>query len=848
MAVVTPTYTQSDLTTFTYQDLMRWAQAKASGSGGNLQDYFDVAATYGVGEEQAMLDFLAPKSEGSFGIQAQRMADGTYSGYVFQSPSEVLTPNPLDSNAGAVSRATLREMVGQKFQDVQGTLTRSMTRFPVSGGLGQQASYVLGSVAGAFGAVSTGTWLGKQIDSLLYNANPDFWDSIGLSTLDPATWGSLTNGDDSPFAGLLNFVLGIDPNSGQAQMYMNQDALAYIAYAMAQAGVFAESGISVNPSDYGISGVTFNGPINYARTRFNTYVSVSDVTGYRTNLIGYYLTDSGGTYMYDGINIDLSGVDVLVTKLNRGYRFFAMDLDNHPEIADGVSSISGRTFGVRIRDGSDYYGGSSAVFVDTRNGHHYAYGLSSMGATSYSMCQYPESANNTLGGVQTQFAYTLLYGSYTESSTIEGITNQDGATLPDTSTWDTPADTLASLRQQYPGTFANPMVWENYADDGTPGYTTWVPVPMPTATSAVDTQPTTGDQTQTSVQISDLPQALIDLMTDIVQRTAVETDTQPLAPPQNPVDTGTGEPPVLVPPTGTASALWSVYHPTQAQVNQFGAWLWTDSIVEQFLRLMNNPMEGIISLHRVFVTPVDSGNGTIVVGRLDSGVPTALVTQQYVYLDCGTVNLAEQFANVFDYAPYTGVSLYLPFIGIVGLSTSDVMRGQVNVTYGVDVFTGACLATVTVTRDGNTVGLYQYSGVASVSYPLTGAQNSGLLSGLLGIAAGVGSVATGNVVGGAATIATSAVGAATTHMGRSGGFSGNAGAMGLKVPYLIVERPQTMVASTFPDQEGYPTNYSATLGEYTGFVRCRALHTDGIPATAQELEEIRQALASGVIV
>ena len=467
--------------------------------------------------------------------------------------------------------------------------------------------------------------------------------------------------------------------------------------------------------------------------------------------------------------------------------------------------------------------------------------------TSFPYSSIPQTPTNNT--IDDKDGYVILFGNQTHhSGGPEGISDQTGATLPDTSTWDTPADTLASLQQQYPGTFANPMVWENYGDDGTPGYTTWVPVPMPTATSAVDTQPTTGDQTQTSVEISQLPQDLIDLITDIVQRTSVETDTQPLTPPQNPVDTGTGEPPVLVPPTGTASALWSVYHPTQAQVNQFGAWLWTDSIIEQFLRLMNNPMEGIISLHRVFVTPVDSGNGTIVVGRLDSGVPTALVTQQYVYLDCGTVDLSEQFANVFDYAPYTGVSLYLPFIGIVGLSTSDVMRGSVNVTYGVDVFTGACLATVTVTRDGNTVGLYQYSGVASVSYPLTGAQNSGLLSGLLGIAAGIGSVATGNVVGGAATIATSAVGAATTHMGRSGGFSGNAGAMGLKVPYLIVERPQTMVAATFPNQEGYPTNYSATLGEYTGFVRCRALHTDGIPATAQELEEIRQALASGVIV
>lgn len=843
--VTTPTNQyQSDLKTFTYNELMRWAQIKSNNRFNEYAAY--TAEHFGIGEEQAMLDFLEGSGNG-FGISAQKMADGTYRGYMFNNPVDLPESNPLNSNAGSVSRATFREMVGQKFEDVQGTLTRHMTRFPASGGLGQQASYVLGSIGSAFGAVSAGTWLGKNIDSVLYNANPDFWDSIGLSSLNPETWASLTNGSDSPFAGLLNFILGIDPNTGNTQMYMDQNALAYIAYAMSQAGVFAESGISVNPSDYGISGVTFNGPINYARTRFNIYVSVRNVTGYRNSLIRGYLSDNGGTYLYDGIDIDLSDVDVLVTKLNQGSMFFAMDLDNHPEIADGTSTINGRTFGVGIRDGLDYYFGSGNVTVSTLNGHHFSYGVRSGGATSYAMCQYPESANNTLGGAQSQFAYTLLYGSYTETEAIEGITNQSGATLPDTSTWDTPENTLASLQQQYPDAFNNAMVWDNYNDDGTPAQTTWIPVPMPTATSAIDTQPTTGTQTQTSVDISDLSEILQQLITEIVQETQTQTDEQPLVPPQNPVDVGTGEPPVLVPPSGSASALWSVYHPTQAQLNQFGAWLWTDNVIEQFLRLMNNPMEGIITLHRVFITPVDSGNGTIVVGRLDSNVPTATVTQQYVYADCGTVSLSEQFANVFDYQPFTTVSLYLPFIGIVPLDVGDIMRSSIHIKYGVDVFTGACLAMVEVIRDGNTVNMYQYTGVAAVSYPLTGAQNSGLLSGLLGMAAGIGSIATGNVAG-VGMVAAGAVNAAHVNMGRSGGFSGNAGAMGIKKPYLIISRPQTMVASTFPNQQGYPTNYSATLGSYSGFVQCRAMHVESTCATRAEISEIQSLLSDGVMV
>ena len=66
---------------------------------------------------------------------------------------------------------------------------------------------------------------------------------------------------------------------------------------------------------------------------------------------------------------------------------------------------------------------------------------------------------------------------------------------------------------------------------------------------------------------------------------------------------------------------------------------------------------------------------------------------------------------MFDYNPHTTVSLYLPFIGIVPLNVDDVMRATITVKYGVDVFTGACLAMVEVSRDNATVNMYQYSGI-----------------------------------------------------------------------------------------------------------------------------------------
>ena len=390
------------------------------------------------------------------------------------------------------------------------------------------------------------------------------------------------------------------------------------------------------------------------------------------------------------------------------------------------------------------------------------------------------------------------------------------------------------------------MVWNSDTpyDDTAGNQTTYIPVPFPVATSATDTMPVSGTQTQTNTSLGLTPEQIVDLITKTVQ----QTSTDPATPPSNPTDTGTGSTPTPTAPTGNASALWSVYHPTQAQINSFGAWLWGSPFLTDIGKLFQNPIDGVISLHKVFATPVDSGTGTIVVGTLNSNVASATVNQQYIEVDCGSVNCFEDFGNVFDYEPYTKVSLYLPFIGIVPLNVSDVMRSTISITYGVDVFTGACIAMVEVSRDGGTINMYQYTGNCAVHYPLSNVQQSQLISGLLGIAAGVGSVlATGGVSAPAVLgMAGGALAAGHTSIGRSGGFSANAGAMGIKAPYLIIERPQTKVAETFPDMDGYPTNYSVKLGSCSNHVVCKTVHVYGINATESELAQIEQILKDGV--
>ena len=822
------TIAEGTVQSFTYDDLMRWASLYGqSGSRATFEQWAAQAANYGVGEEEALINYL---SNGQSGLQVQKAADGTYKGWFYNSIEQTANNNPINSNVSTISRGSLRQMVGQKFTEVEGVLTRNMTTFPASGGLGQQAAYVMGSIGSAVGAVSAGVWLGKTIDGALYNANPDYWDSIGLSSLNPETWNSITNGDDSPFAGLFNFILGLNPDTGESQMYLDTNTLAYLAYALSQNGWFNNEGQFVadsKPDDFGDATIPVysNGSVRYtSRTRTGHLYTVEFLPFGDTDL---------KCILYCTMDSYAKGRAITFASTTGGTKEY---VENN--YSDGVLTYT-HIGSINLTSTKSY--DNKTVYYNQAFDTGY-----------FTMLETTPLPTNTYSNATVnngREAWLAVYNSVYAGG-IEGVGNQAGATLPDTSTWNDIPSTLQSLQQQYPDAFDDAMVWDNYNDDGTANQTTWIPVPFPTATSATDTQPTSGTQTQTSTDVSQIPQTLIDLLTQIIQQTQTQTETETETPPQNPVDTGTGSSPVPVAPTGSASALWSVYHPTQAQVNSFGGWLWGSVFTTDIRKLFEDPIQGVIKLHKVFATPVDDDNGTIVVGTLDSNVPSATVTQQYVTVDCGYVDCHEDFGNVFDYPPFTEVSLYLPFIGIVPLDTNDVMRSTIHVTYGVDVFTGACLAMIEVSRDGSTVNMYQYAGVCSVDYPLSNVQASNMLSGLLTMGAGIASiVASGGI---SAPAAGAAIGGAATTLkrsvGRSGGFSGNAGAMGIKKPYLIIERPQTKVADTFPRLAGYPTNYSCKLGDCSNHVVVKHVHVEGIPATDTELAQIETLLKDGVLI
>ena len=331
-------------------------------------------------------------------------------------------------------------------------------------------------------------------------------------------------------------------------------------------------------------------------------------------------------------------------------------------------------------------------------------------------------------------------------------------------------------------------------------------------------------------------------------------------PTPKPDDTGKTPTPILpvVPPISSeADGLLHVYNPTSAQINEFGRWLWTTfsgDLIDTIAKLFNNPMDAVIGLHELYCTPSTGSTTTIKAGFLDSGVTSRLVDSRYTEINCGAITVPEYWGNYLDYSPYTKVYCYLPFIGIVELNTDDIVGHGVQITYKIDSYNGSCVAMITTAKkqDEESV-VYQFSGNCSVEVPITSGMKSAMQSALIGAATcAVGAMGAG--LAGAAITDAAFVGGAKRGLNskntvaHSGTFGSSYGAMGIKKPYIIVKRPVQKVVHGYNINYGYPAHSMVTIGNCSGYLRCRDFEVISSTATEEEKKRIEVLLKEGVYV
>lgn len=734
----------------------------------------------------------------------------------------------------------------------------------------------IGTVAAPIAAVAVGAKAGKFFDGLIYKTGKFFGLDMA-ETLDPSTWDSITydmadTGLEGVYKRGIQMLLGLNQTSGELEAYMPQDAFNYLAYVLAQAGYFdsANGGSATYPSG---ESLTWNpvkrvpASIPYAATCSVIFETGSGSRRTRNEWQILNSHDMAFLSLHYGNGIRNIGF-ALSTNASYTYRFrnyivgssvpdWTTLTERYANMSSGGPIASSQRVGKTVYRQEDF---RAVEFV--------AYNTSVNVIENTLPSVTPSATDIEYTECGLQMAIMLVHGERHENTSVPGTGNQPNATVPNINSQSTPQEVADALNNTFPDLEGNRVEMPVAVPGTIPKPVTYVQVPLPASVTSTSQgtepiiKPTETPQANPGINPQTATDPLAALVLKILTAQQAINMPDPAADPEqypngvpeepvnaNPAGVGTGVTPPLVVPVGSASALWAVYNPTQAQIDELGAWLWSNNFVDQLLKMFNDPMQAIIGLHKTFIPPITGAAQDIKVGYLNSGVSSLTVPVQYSTVDCGTINCAEYFGNVFDYSPYTKIYLYLPFIGFKELDVSQVMRGRINVTYHGDAYTGCCLAEVSVTRDGESGGvLYTYSGDCAARYPLSHGSYMGIVNAIAGIGIGIGTALAGAPSMGIAGALGMAQHARAT-VEHSGSFSGNSGAMGIKKPYLVIMRPQTAMAKNYEHFTGQPSNSNVVLSSASGYVRVKECHVEDIAtATDAEKQMIESALKTGVII
>ena len=287
--------------------------------------------------------------------------------------------------------------------------------------------------------------------------------------------------------------------------------------------------------------------------------------------------------------------------------------------------------------------------------------------------------------------------------------------------------------------------------------------------------------------------------------------------------------------------LTSTYKMTRDRLSQLGAFLWSGNIFDSFSLVNSNPIENIISCKDI---PFSIGGGSdkvIKLGNVDTGVNGEKVNTNFQEVTIGSITVPKKYNNFLDLAPYTKVTIYLPYIGFKELDVTQIMGKTITIKYAVDVITGGCIAEIFC----NATRLYEFSGQVGIDIPITASNRAQVEAGYISNAVSGGAdLVTGDVLGASETMLSSAF--SKYHYSSTSAPSPSCVASVNRTCYIVIDRPTYDNLKIFNHTRGRMCNLSKKIGNLKGYTICDS-HIDlsGIVATDAEKNEIIKILSSG---
>lgn len=307
-------------------------------------------------------------------------------------------------------------------------------------------------------------------------------------------------------------------------------------------------------------------------------------------------------------------------------------------------------------------------------------------------------------------------------------------------------------------------------------------------------------------------------------------------PTPDPPDIDPTDPTPINPVDGGLNLLTTSYIMTESQLNQLASFLWGATFLQNLQLLNNSPIENIVGCKMIPVS-LSGSDSVVKIGNVDTNVNGAIVSSVPV-ITVGSITIGGLYGNFLDYAPYTQVTLFLPFIGFTEIDPNVVVDNTLTIKYVFDIVTGACKAMLYV----NDIYYMSYDGICSIDMPLVASNRAQTEAQLFSSV--VNGAISGNVGGLVDAVATTQY-----HSQSSGKYSPTCGWQEAKQAYAIINRPTCQYPETYGHNIGYPCKLSRSLNSLSGFTVCdSSVDVSGISCTETERQEIYNALTSGVYI
>ena len=289
---------------------------------------------------------------------------------------------------------------------------------------------------------------------------------------------------------------------------------------------------------------------------------------------------------------------------------------------------------------------------------------------------------------------------------------------------------------------------------------------------------------------------------------------------------------------GISGKLLESYIITPEELSNLNDFLWSTNFADVIGKyILGDPMACITGIMSLPFTIPEVNRGSdynISILNQDTGARGTRLTSLIAYIDCGQLAIRPYWGNFMDYN--TDIQIYVPYCGTYHLDINEVMSSILNLSYKVDIMTGACVATLYVTNGGCRAPLYTFSGTMGIEYPLSSADRSRLISATMGALSNPPATALQTVATG--------VSANAPNIQHNGAYNGNSGALSPQQPYLIIRRQVQSLPESYSDYIGYPSNITGYIGNVRGFAKISAIHLN-ISCLSSESEELLNILHTG---